>query len=256
MYFTYTKYVIKSQLQYRISTYLLIFAQFFAQFFFILSFYYLFIRFKSIKGYSFNDIIFIYGIFYTSFSIADMISRGIIDLPKLIRNGSMDVFFIRPRNLLLQVMGSNFEVSRIGRLVQAIAVLIYGVKIINIKWTFTKTMVLILILLFGVLLFFTIFLFFETITFWSINDSGIVNIFSDSGKDIFQYPVNVFNKGIRIILTYILPFAFINYYPILYLLDKTTRKLYAFSPVAIVFWFLGTIFFWKIGVKNYSSTGS
>lgn len=256
MYFIYTKYVIKSQLQYRISTYLLIFAQFFAQFFFILSFYYLFAKFKSIKGYSYNDIILIYGIFYTCFSIADMISRGIIDLPKLIRSGSMDIFFIRPRNLLLQVIGSNFEVSRIGRLVQAIAVLIYGIKIINIKWNLTKIIVLTLILIFGIILFFTIFLFLETIAFWSINDSGIINIFSDSGKDIFQYPVDVFNKGIRLILTYVLPFAFINYYPILYLLGKTTKKLYAFSPIVIVFWFLSTIFFWKIGVKNYSSTGS
>lgn len=256
MYFIYIIYIIKAQLEYRASTYLLIFAQFIAQFFFILSFYYLFSRFGNISGYSYSEVIFIYGIFNTSFSIAEMFFKGIIDFYKLIKTGGFDILLIRPRNLLLQVMGTNFEISRLGRLVQAFVVLVYGINIININWNFTKVMCLILTLFGGIVLFFSIFLFFATLTFWTIDNSAFLDIFIDGGRDILQYPANVFNKMLKQVLTYVIPFAFINYFPILYIIDKKSNILYAYSPIILICWFVISLIFWKIGVKNYSSTGS
>lgn len=256
MYLTYVKNIIKAQLQYRASTYLLVFAQFVAQFFFILSFYYLFQKFGNIKGYTYSQVIFVYGVFNTCFSIAEMFFKGILDFYRLIKSGEFDILLIRPRNLLLQVIGSKFEVSRVGRLVQDIIVLIYGFAILDVKWDLLKIVCFLLTIGGGIILFFCIFLFFATMTFWTIDNSAFLDIFMDGGKDILQYPVNVFNKGIKIILTYILPFAFINYYPILYMIGKQTNILYAFSPVILIIWFALSLIFWKKGIKNYSSTGS
>ena len=256
MYLIYIIYIIKAQLEYRASTYLLIIAQFIAQFFFILSFYYLFSKFGNIKGYSYSEVVFIYGIFNTSFSIAEMFFKGIVDFYKLVKTGGFDILLIRPRNLLLQVMGTNFEISRLGRLVQALAVLVYGINIINIEWSFVKIICFILTLSGGIILFFSIFLFFATLTFWTIDNSAFLDIFMDGGKDILQYPANVFNSKLKLVLTYFIPFAFINYFPILYIIGRKSNYIYAFSPIILICWLLISLIFWKIGVKNYSSTGS
>ena len=58
------------------------------------------------------------------------------------------------------------------------------------------------------------------------------------------------------IFTFIIPYAFINYYPLLYFLDRTNNILYMFSPIIVIIFLIPCLLSFKIGLKHYSSAGS
>ncbi|MBS4536526.1 ABC-2 family transporter protein [Clostridium sp. D2Q-14] len=105
-------------------------------------------------------------------------------------------------------------------------------------------------------MFFTIFLFFAGWSFWTLGESKLASLFSDSGKDIFQYPADIFHQKFQLFLTYILPFAFFNYYPMQYLFEKENSIFYALSPLLIMLWTVVSYMLWVKGLKQYNSTGS
>lgn len=57
-------------------------------------------------------------------------------------------------------------------------------------------------------------------------------------------------------MTYIVPIAFVNYFPLLYVIGKVNNKLYEFSPVVSVLFVIPCYIIWRMGVKKYKSTGS
>ena len=74
-----------------------------------------------------------------------------------------------------------------------------------------------------------------------------------------NYPINIDNKHLKFILTYILPYAATNFYPSLILLDKVKDK----TGQVILYLILIDIilicieyFLWKKGIKCYQSSGS
>ena len=56
--------------------------------------------------------------------------------------------------------------------------------------------------------------------------------------------------------TYIIPYALVQYYPLLYLLGKTDRWWYALYPFGAVLFLLLSYVLWRYGIRNYKSTGS
>ena len=92
--------------------------------------------------------------------------------------------------------------------------------------------------------------------FFTIKGLEVRNIFTDGCKYMAQYPISIFNKGFRFFFTFIVPFAFVNYYPLLYLLDIKTNKLLIISPILTIIYLIISIFVFYRGVKRYSSTGS
>jgi ABC-2 type transport system permease protein len=83
-----------------------------------------------------------------------------------------------------------------------------------------------------------------------------MNIFTDGAREFGKYPVNVYGKGVLMFCTYVIPFALFQYYPLLYLLDKTTNKINIFLPLASTLFLIPCFILWKVGLKHYKSTGS
>jgi ABC-2 type transport system permease protein len=71
-----------------------------------------------------------------------------------------------------------------------------------------------------------------------------------------QYPISIFKKSFIFIFTFIIPYAFVNYYPLLYVLGRVDNKLYAFSPLIVFLFLIPALLTFKLGMKKYTSTGS
>ena len=57
-------------------------------------------------------------------------------------------------------------------------------------------------------------------SFWTIQGLEVANVFTDGGREMAQYPLNIYQKGVRIFFTFIIPFGCVNYLPLLFILDK------------------------------------
>ena len=71
-----------------------------------------------------------------------------------------------------------------------------------------------------------------------------------------QYPIGIFKKGFIWFFTFIIPYGFINYYPLLYIIERTYNKLYMFLPIFSIFFIIPCYIVWNIGLRKYKSTGS
>ena len=174
----------------------------------------------------------------------------------MLGNGQFDRILVRPRNLILQVLGTKIEFSKFGRALAAFAVFI----ILLIKRTellqANKLFTVFLMILGTIIIYAGLFILRAGISFFTIQSLEIMNIFTDGSRDLAQYPLNIYQKWVKKFFTFILPLALVNYYPLLYLIDKSDNKLYAILPILSALFTIPCYIVWKIGLRKYKSTGS
>jgi ABC-2 type transport system permease protein len=115
-----------------------------------------------------------------------------------------------------------------------------------------------LMVLSGILIFTGIYIVAATMCFWTIQGIEIVNIFTDGGREIAQYPLNIYQKWITKFFTYVIPFGTVNYLPLMYVLGKTEGNdiFYMITPIMGSLFILPCLLVWHLGVRHYRSTGS
>jgi ABC-2 type transport system permease protein len=76
-------------------------------------------------------------------------------------------------------------------------------------------------------------------------------------RDFSKYPLTIYALPIRILLTWIVPFAFTGFFPATFLLERKEFYPYVYLiPVVSVVFFSLAYAFWRAGVNAYQSTGS
>lgn len=255
----YMKYVFihfKSLLEYKTSFLLTLIGQFLVSFHVFLGIYFMFQRFHQVEGFTYSQVLLCFSIVLMEFSLAEMFARGFDSFSSTIKNGEFDRIMVRPRNEILQVLGSKIEFTRIGRMLQAIIMFVYGIKKSGIEWNIEKIMTVIFMLIGGTAVFMGIFLIYASICFFSIEGLEFMNIFTDGAREYGKYPISIYGKRVMQIGTFLVPFTFIQYYPLLFLLGKRQGILYMFLPLLASLFLIPCYMLWRFGVFHYKSTGS
>ena len=101
----------------------------------ILGVFALFDRFGPVGGWSFGEAAVFYALVNIMFSLADLLTRGFeVFGTDFVRTGDFDRVLLRPRAAALQLAGHEVRLSRLGRLLQGLAVLILATSLVPIDW--------------------------------------------------------------------------------------------------------------------------
>lgn len=254
---------IRSQMQYRSSFWLDLLATALVSAVSFLSIALVLQTFEGIGGWGLWEVAFLYSMVEIGFGLMDLIFGG-FDPPNFgnrVRLGSFDQMLLKPANIYIQVLGSEFVMRRLGRVLQATIILSLALGNLNIAWTPLKVAYLPLVLLSIVAFFGGLFIIGAAITFWTIESIEVVNIFTYGGTEMMSYPMHIFPNWLRSFFTYIIPGIFLNYYPALYFLGKPDPLgLPAFAPFVAPLVGGGILAlgltFWKFGLAHYQSTGT
>lgn len=258
LYLKYVLILLKSQIQYRVSFWLLSAGQFLIPFSVFAGLYFLFERFNSIQGWSFYEVALCFSVTHIAFSISECFARGFDTFSSLVVSGEFDRLLVRPRNTVLQVLGSKFEFTRIGRLLQSVIVFVWAVTSLSIHWDVFKSVTVLLMVVSGVFVFTGIFILGATLCFWTVQGIEVTNIFTDGGREMSQYPLNIYKKWVTRFFTFVIPFGCVNYLPLMFVLDKVegSRISFILTPLYGVFFLVPCLLVWRFGVRHYRSTGS
>lgn len=252
---------IRSQLQYRLSfalntlgTTLISFVDFAA----ILV---IFGRIDALGDWSVGEVAFLYAISSVTFGLADLVIGHLDLLPRMIRQGELDVLLARPLGSLFQVVSSDFALRRLGKVIQGLAVLGYALVTVEIDWTAGRAGMLALMLVTGVVIFCGIWVAFASVAFWVVDSTELANAFTYGGNYMAQYPVNIFGAWLRRFVIFIVPLAFVGYFPALFVLGKEDElglpEAFQFaSPLAAAASVAGGWALWRAAVRRYRSTGT
>lgn len=206
----------------------------------------------SIGGFSRDEILFLYALILLSFALAESLFRGFDSFSSLLGNGVYDRMLVRPRNIILQILGQTIELTRLGRILVAIATMLFYKQSVSID----NNILLIAMILCGMIVFACLYIIQSAICFYTIESLELMNIFTDGAREFSKLPFGLYGKHILMILTFIVPLALIQYYPALVLFHKSDSMVYMLSPLLSLLFIIPTIILWKQGRKHYKSIGS
>lgn len=261
LYFKLIRMSVQSQMQYRASFIMMSFGLGIVVFVEFLAIWILFDRFGHLGGWSLPEVGLFYGVIHASFALAEGVGRGFDIFHRQVLRGDFDRLLLRPRSTVLQVLGSDLQLMRIGRLVQGLAVLVWSAGALGIEWTLFRVIVLVLSVGGGVMLFIGLMVFQATLSFWSVQGLEFMNSFTNGGVVVAQYPLSIYRGWLRNFFLYIIPLGCVNYFPVLLVLGRedvwgSPAWFQALSPLAGVVFLLVALRFWHYGVGRYESTGS
>ena len=247
---------IKSQMQYKVSFFLTFTGNFFVAFTVLLGIYFMFSRFNEVGGFTIEEILLSFGVMIMAHSIAETFGRGFDIFPQMLGNGEFDRALVRPRPVVFMVLSMKMEFSRLARVVQALLVFAYAIPNSGVIWTWDKILTLFLMVICGALVFFSLFLIYAAFTFFTLEGLEFMNIFIYGGREFGRYPLGIYGQSILRFLTFVIPLALVQYYPLLYLLGRETSPLYMLSPTIALLFMIPSYALFRYGLSCYKSTGS
>lgn len=253
---------IRSQVQYRVSFLLYVLGNLALTGVDFLAILVLFEHLPLLAGWSLTEIAFLYGTSYVSFKATDMVLGHLDMLGAFIREGTLDVMLTRPMGSLMQVMTADFALRQLGGVIQGGVVFAVALASLEVDWDAGRLAMIPMMLVSGAFIFGSVWVIGASTMFWT-QGSGIemLNTFTYGGNAMTTYPLNIYSSWLRRILAFIVPLAFVNYFPSLYILGKDDPLdlpgVFRFlSPLVAVGMVMLARLAWGTGIRHYRSTGS
>lgn len=205
-----------------------------------------------------EEVFFIYGFMLLPRALFDAFAMSFYMFSdKYIVQGEMDRLLMRPLSSLFQMMLEGISFDFIADLTLGIAVLAYASSALGMEWTLSAGLLLALMALGSWAVLTGVFLTMTALSFWSQDRVGLMppvyNLLSFS-----QYPLNIFHKTVIFVLTFLIPFGFVAYYPSTLFLRAEAQGpgLAWYTPLAGLLCLAVGGLTWRAGLRRYAGAGS
>lgn len=219
-------------------------------------------QFHLIKGWDFLDVLLLFNINQFAISLAGLFFWSpMMDLERLVRDGQLDGMLVRPINLFSHLIMRKFDVTFLGNLGLSVAVFIYYFLHTPTPWNLAMYGWFILTLIGAVLIYAAIHVFIGTFSFWIVRMNMVLATVLDFRRFLF-FPITIYDRLVQLLLTFVIPLGFVNYYPLDFLLGKMEVSVVTPELLPVISFMLGATLFWlsylffQQGVNKYESTGS
>jgi ABC-2 type transport system permease protein len=251
---------VRSQLQYRASFTLDVVGTFLISFLDFLAVLVLFHNVPRLAGWSVHEVAFLYATSSVAFAFADLVVGHLETLSQRLRTGTFDILLVRPRGTLFQMIASELALRRLGRFAQGFVVFVYALSGTHVHWDAGRAAMLVAMIPAGFVIFAAVWVAGMCVMFWTTEGGEFTNAFTYGGQFLTQYPIDVYSAWLRRFLAYLVPMAFVSYFPALYVLDKEDplglpRILQFSSPLIAAASACAAGLIWRAAVRRYRSAG-
>lgn len=247
---------LKSKLSYRTDFIISTFGILFTNILGFVSFWIIYNNFPSIMGWNYHEMLFLYGFSLITLTPVQCLFDNHWQLRHYVYSGDFIKYCFRPINIFFYFTSEIFDIKGLGQFAFGIGTLIYSWNMLSLPFSFWILLKLILAFLTSSLFIIALMILAAASCFWVIN-SGYIMVTVNKFKDYAKYPVTIFNTVFRLLFTFVIPIAFISYYPsLLFLRSHAIPLLTWLSPLIGILFFYISYVIWMKGAKTYSGTGS
>jgi ABC-2 type transport system permease protein len=218
-------------------------------------------QFPSMNGWDFRQMALLYGLWMLGHAFHNTFFLTVGDVPTFVREGRFDRFLVRPLDALFQAITVPQQIWP-DELVLAVIFFCFATVYSGVTVTLAYIVFVPLVMVGGALIDFAITLTIATASFWFVRVDTLRWVVMSLEQDFTRYPISIYTRGVRFVLTFILPFAFMNYFPATFLLHKTSTGLALAPQVGLLTPLVGLVCaalayaFWRVGLNHYQGTGS
>lgn len=217
----------------------------------------LFTRIPSLKGWKFEEILFIYGFSLIPMGFFNVVSLNLYEFGETyIVEGRFDRVLLRPVHSLFQILFETFRLESAQEIVTGLGVVAYCSTRLGIHWGVANLILFPALVLCGTVIYVCAFVIITSVNFWFEDRIGLAppvyNMIAFG-----RYPITIYNAFIQFLLSWVIPFAFASFYPTIRFLGRTEfRREFTIVPLVAGVMAALALVMWNRGVQQYKSTGS
>jgi ABC-2 type transport system permease protein len=194
------------------------------------------------------------------FAVADLVFGQLDTMPSYLRLGRLEVMLVRPMPLMLQLITSDFQLRRLGRV--AISVLIIVVVLPGLDLEYTPSMVYLLLItpVTGAAIYGAFFAIAGGLQFFLINGPEFTSAFVYRGGYAGQLPGSVLITPLRLLFTFVFPATVTAYLPALLIMGLPGPQFLPawlgwFAPLFAAWVWLLAWLAWRAGMRRFTGAG-
>ena len=217
-------------------------------------------RFRHLNGWTLWEMVFLYCLWLLGHSFYSFLFWHISALEDYLVEGTFDQFLMRPASPFIMFLGREVQYLGVADLTFSTLGLSLAYQNLNLQWSSMHWLFFGAAVISGTLIETTLILMIACISFWTGRSRRAHQLLNRLNMMVQHYPVDIFGYTFRVIVTGLLPVAFMNYYPALMLLGKLDLQspwgwLGYMSPVVALTLVIITSRIWHLAIRRYSSSG-
>ncbi len=247
----------KTILQSKVDFFMGLIGFFFTQIMGIAFLYLVFEQIPDLKGWTLDQLIFIYGFAQIPRGIDHLFTDNIwLVAWWMVVDGDFDRYMLRPMNVFFQVICEKLQPDALGELLVGTILVILSLSKGIVIVDAAHVIWFVISIAAGAVIYTSVKLFFASIAFWVKQSGPFLQVAYDMAN-FAKYPTEIYAKVIRFIITWIIPFAFVAYLPASYfLMEKSPWTTIGIECViALLFWIISYSVF-QYGISKYESAGN
>lgn len=257
----YTRYIaqyFKTVFEYPVDTLIRVFAMAITQFSGYVAIWAMFQNISDIAGWSFWEVVLIYATMSMVTGLGELFFEGVWSIAGLAGQGKLDIYLTRPFPVLPQILVSSVGIHGLGNFVTALIFFIQAVVHISAALSFGHMVIFFLLILTALPIHFALLLLGNSVSLLTRQiNSGSLPTLVLKLSDFTKYPISIYPRLLQVVFIFVIPYAFVSYYPATFLLGKGEFPWIALlGPViSVVFLFLSVRVF-SFGLGKYESSGN
>lgn len=257
IFFDYLTQYIKIKMAYRYDFFVHVFTEFLQQSINLVFILVVFSKVPAIQGWNREQVLFIYGFFMVPFGIYSGFFNHLFDVPeKYVLQGEFDRILVRPLNTWFQVVVETMKPEYLVGILVGIIIMVYSGQAMNLS-LFWWDIPLALVLVAGAAMIYAgVYTFLASLGFWTEGNIGLMPMVYNLSH-YGRYPMTIYRGLVRFLLTWVLPFAFVGFYPAAIIMHRYEYIYYGLlTPVIGIICFAAAYRVWVAGTRRYRGTGS
>jgi ABC-2 type transport system permease protein len=218
-------------------------------------------RFNGIGGWTLAEITFLYGMRLCSHGVFYACFSQLFDLDRILITGEYDRFLVRPLPPLLQIFTRKLRVNCFGDMIGGLALLSVASTGVDVDWSPQAVFFLVLAVLGGALVEGSVQITLASLSFRFLNLMAVRTTVNEVFNQYGNYPQSIFPRPLSMLLTFVLPVAFVAFLPASAILDRTDELrvspvLAWIAPLVGLCLFLIALRIWTAQSRHYQSAGT
>lgn len=229
-------------------------------FFAFLTFYrVIFQNVKTIAGWTYDEIMFLYGfdMIMSEFAVGFVFANNTNTIPRKINTGEVDFALLKPLNSLFTLTFSSTYFPSIVSMIPGLYLMIISFQKLHIPFNMVNIISGFYLLICGMVIVYSIMTIIASFSFLTQNGELFPRLGMNSITNFSSYPHDLF-KGflLRMVFFFVLPTALVSSIPSKALLSGVSPSILIYSGCIAVLFFTSTTIIWRTIINNYTSASS
>ncbi len=215
----------------------------------------IFAQVPHINGWTYAECVLVAGMYGIIAGLSPLFFEGMWSISWRINKGELDYPLIRPAPVAAQVIGSRIGLHGVGDLIVGGSMVGWAVTQVSVSWTPLTVAIGLLLFVSAAAIHLSFVTIFNLASFWIPGPHPFLAITMHNIEDMVRYPLTIYGQGLRLAFTVLVPFAFVTFFPLAWLLGKPFAWAGLLTPVVALWSVWLARFTFRRGLLRYESSG-